>query len=335
MSEVVDLLLAGRRRLSSREAWAFRLMARRWIELENTLLDQIEDLTKHLLDMSPRPVSLNVLYQIRRYRRLLEDIDRELKKYRGFYLEVSRDHARLAALQSVDDSFQVFDSLDRVGIDVLLDRTNRTAIENAALLAAEEAPFPRLFDGAGESAKQSFSRKLVEGIGLGKNPRTIAHEAARLGLGVGYKRLATIYRTEMLRVYREQSRQHYIDAQVITGYKRRSARDSRVCIGCLMTDGEEFPLSHPFDQHPNCRCVMIPIVASRPVTFETGREWFARQSETFQRQLLGPVRYQLWQDGRDLRDFAMRTEHPIWGGAIVERPVHDLESMSLRAFSNF
>lgn len=131
------------------------------------------------------------------------------------------------------------------------------------------------------------------------------------------------------------------------------------CLRCAALDGQQFTLDDhpPVPLHPNCRCLLLPVTKSwqelgiplpeledavRPYTMrppenidaggrrtilETGfhrgdyAAWFEKQSAGFQKNVLGPRRYELWARGdlsfKDLvdRDGNMLTLKQLQAGA--------------------
>jgi len=169
-------------------------------------------------------------------------------------------------------------------------------------------------------------QQLVNGVALGLNPREVARRAIRLGLGQSFTRMQAISRSEMLRVYRTTSLASYEASRVIGSYRRLSARDERVCAGCLFADGREYQINEGFDSHVNCRCTLLPQLINGPaIQYQTGSEWFVLQSENTQRTILGKGRYEAWQSGRaSLDDMVTRRWDDTWGGALVPTLVRDL-----------
>jgi hypothetical protein len=62
-------------------------------------------------------------------------------------------------------------------------------------------------------------------------------------------------------------------------------------------------------------CMTVPIVEGvDPPNWEKGPDWFMRQPESYQRDLLGPGKYDLWKSGGfDLKQLARHTENDVWG----------------------
>jgi hypothetical protein len=148
----------------------------------------------------------------------------------------------------------------------------------------------------------------------------------RQGLQSGFQRSLVIARTEQLRAWREASRATYQASGVVAGYKRLAAKSTRTCIACLLADGQFYALDQPFEEHPQGRCTLVPVLIGRdPPDWERGRQWLERQPPATQRQLLGPAAYNAWQAG-DLRleELVERHEHPTWGAALQVRSLRSV-----------
>jgi hypothetical protein len=93
-----------------------------------------------------------------------------------------------------------------------------------------------------------------------------------------------------------------------------------------MADGRFYQVSEGFDEHPNGRCSMIPVLRNvPPVQYQTGQEWFAQQPEATQRRILGAGRFDAWQSGRaSLDDMVSRDWSDDWGGSLRATRVRDL-----------
>jgi hypothetical protein len=58
---------------------------------------------------------------------------------------------------------------------------------------------------------------------------------------------------------------------------------------------------------------------------ETGEDWFNRQSEAVQSELMGPGRYEAYKDGKfDFAAQSRQTEHVTWGHVHSTTPLKDL-----------
>jgi SPP1 gp7 family putative phage head morphogenesis protein len=150
-------------------------------------------------------------------------------------------------------------------------------------------------------------------------------------LGVAPRTAMLSARTETLRVYREASLAQYRQSGIVDGYIRVAAKSERTCMACLAMDGEWFPLSEPFAEHPAGRCRSIPAKQGQQYPGTQGLDWFLKQPESRQRLMLGPGRYEAWKANKfDLADIAKLHKDPTWGNAWQERSLKDLLTLPKR-----
>lgn len=322
---VIDLMQGWRADLLRGDEAMQQEMARRWLGVEQALQAQVDALALEL-EGSGR-ATLGQLQRSRRYQQLMRQVDDELARYARFAGEriAARQRALLAAAISHSQA-----AIGAVGADgELLLQFNRlpvAAVENMVGLTGAGTPVGDILADASRVGPDALRQSLIDGIALGRNPLETARRALRQGLAQSFTRMATIARTETLRVYRETTLESYRQSNVVAGYRRLCAKDERTCLGCLMADGRQYSLDQPFDEHPNGRCALVAVLRSTPpVQFETGPEWFARQPESVQRTMLGPSRFDLWQRGEvGLDDLVTRQWDDTWGGALVPATVRSL-----------
>lgn len=115
---------------------------------------------------------------------------------------------------------------------------------------------------------------------------------------------------------KRKQEQFQADRDVLNGWRWSCAKQARTCPLCLARDGQLFSVDTPFVEcHEGCRCCAIPetksweelgfegIPDTRPKR-ETGEEWFHRQPESVQRQILGDVAFEDWKgSGYGLRAY--------------------------------
>lgn len=138
-----------------------------------------------------------------------------------------------------------------------------------------------------------------------------------------------IVRSEFIRAANQSALITYAqNKRYIKAVQWSATFDKRTCMQCALLDGRTW--ADPNDAkipvastHPNCRCVLVPVVKSAKdlglpstpatrATFNgqvpasvTYKDWFARQTTDFQRDVLGPTRLGLYQSGQlQLKDFA-------------------------------
>jgi SPP1 gp7 family putative phage head morphogenesis protein len=199
-------------------------------------------------------------------------------------------------------------------------------VTTMAGLASDGSPLAKLLQEAVGDAAAGVSRHLVVGTALGWNPRKTAQKATQQGLAMGLNRMLVIARTEQLKAYRFASQEQYKASGVVSGYKRLSARDGRVCAGCLAADGRLYKVAHAFDSHPACRCAAVPcVIGVEPPTWQGGEAWLREQDAETQTAILGRKGRELWTSGRvPFERFAKTVHDDTWGGAIVARPLGEL-----------
>lgn len=325
MPEVLDLARQWREELLRGEQAALNEMARQWLAVE-------AELREGFLETATAAVQgqwgAGDLRRQRRYLSLLAQTQEQLDKY-GVTLDQQVTSRRLqAAAQAYANAAKaVYTAADDAQIAVTFNSLPFGAVERMTALAAQGPVWSLLNDAAGAGV-EAVGRELVTGVALGRAPADIARRMMRGGLGVTFTRAATIARTEVLRSYRMATIDAYRASGAVVGYRRLAAHERRTCVGCLFSDGKEYSLNEPFDQHPACRCTLVPVLANAPLPqWETGQEWFVRQSEDVQREMLGAGRYDLWQRGRiGLDDLIKRTESRVWGGSLGPRPLKELSA---------
>lgn len=199
------------------------------------------------------------------------------------------------------------------------------------------SPLAQLFSDLGEEFTRTARAALERGLALGLHPRQLRRELAE-ALGGNLARGLTIARTEVLRAYREGTREAWRRRDFVQAWEWQSARDARACAICWVMDGREFALDEPMATHPNCRCTMLPVlpslseiakaygipeVISEPVPSSEGarrlglrprvgsaREAFWELPPQTQRAILGPTRHE-----------ALRTGRIDWGDLVGVPPV--------------
>lgn len=162
-------------------------------------------------------------------------------------------------------------------------------------------------------AVTAMTRALRLGISGGLNP----HEAARRmvadteGIFNGnITRALVIARTEMLDAHRAAARAvDLANRDILAGWQWYAKLDSRTCPSCIAQHGSlhEVDEPGPLDHHQG-RCARLPkaktwqelgfgVAEPRGLDFESGPDWFGRQPEEVQRDILGPKRYEAWRAG--------------------------------------
>ena len=120
----------------------------------------------------------------------------------------------------------------------------------------------------------------------------------------------------------------------VKGWERAAALDDRVCLACIMLDGKLYSMQDEMDDHPNGRCTMLPHtltfremgldVDEPDFSRELGQDWFERQDEATQREMMNAISkqtYDAWRDGLfQLEDIPMERTSTVWGDSWTPKP---------------
>jgi SPP1 gp7 family putative phage head morphogenesis protein len=152
--------------------------------------------------------------------------------------------------------------------------------------------------------QDSIFRALTAGIAIGKSNQEIAADLKK-AVPNGAINAMTTARTETNRAYRESSRKFYKSTPGVIGWRWISALEiNRTCPICWSRHGEIFQTNKTFDTHPNCRCTMIAVFASKKdAPFQTGIQAFETLNAAQQTAILGPRRFELFESGIKLKQF--------------------------------
>lgn len=182
----------------------------------------------------------------------------------------------------------------------------------------------KIFDGMKDATLESARSTLLESFAAGDGARQTASKLNQV-TDLGYSRSLTISRTETVQAYRSASRDYFADAD-IKKYVWMSVLDHRVCPICWSLHGTLWESQVKVYGHPCCRCVLVPVTKGMKLP-ETGVDRFARLAPGFQKQILGPTRFELFKQGKaGLSDLIGSAETKEYGVKHFIRPLDDLRS---------
>lgn len=326
---VVDMANRFRAALLNSETAQIAEMVRRWSAAEQRLAADITDLLAEIRTRQANGEEFNrtsaPYLQLERYRALLRQTRDELDAYSAYASQTfQRGMVDYAAL-GIENAIATIGGAN----PALVGQFNRlpvAAAQNIAAALQTNAPVGDLLRQAWPTSIVQMSDALFNGVALGWNPRR-TERAMREGLQSGIlQRALLIARTEQLRAYRTAALQTYRASGVVRGYKRLAARNARTCIACLVQDGRFYRLTESFQEHPNGRCTLVPVVDGAPEpAWEYGRQWFERQEAATQQSILGNAAYAAWRAQMiTLDDLVRYHDHPIWGGSWQVRSLRSL-----------
>lgn len=207
---------------------------------------------------------------------------------------------------------------------------NPRPVEHWVAAIQPGSPLDKVLTRYGSNVESSLRNHITQGLIEGKGSTNIVREVLLdVGEVISPSDASRIVRTETMRAYRGVYRDQMdmLPKDSIAGYRWLAAiGDTRTCLQCLAMHNQVFP-TYPEFQHVNCRCAVVPVFSPRyapPQDFETGDEAFARRSADYQLQVLGPARYELYQQGMPLIDMVAIEHDSVWGGTTRLIPVKDL-----------
>lgn len=329
-SAIVQRMLEHKRLLIAQDAETVFIMASKWRELEIALEAETMLLATEIMELqrAGEVVHVNKLMKLERYQVLLGQLDIEMDKYSAWAEteiivrerilgEMGLEHAVNAIQISITDA--------TAEIGGVFNRVPLSAVENM-IGTTSAGPLSELIMEAYPTAADRVTRALIDGVAMGRPPGAVAKAMAD-GMAEGLTRATTIARTEMLRVYREASRTQYVESGVVTGYERLASSQPNTCMACIALDGKVYPTGDLMEVHPNDRCTMIPLVkGAPPPERELAGDWFDRQTEEVQIEMMGPGTHELYKSGKiELKDLAVESEHPVWGPSLRVANTRDLK----------
>ena len=116
---------------------------------------------------------------------------------------------------------------------------------------------------------------------------------------------------------------------MLAGWVWLANLSARTCPSCVAMHGTEHDLDEPGPlDHQQGRCSRMPLVKPELVPgtptskVESGAEWLQRQPEGVQRSVLGPRRFEAWQDGGyPVSRWAVRRESEAWRPSYGPGPI--------------
>jgi SPP1 gp7 family putative phage head morphogenesis protein len=284
-------------------------------------------------------ISAGRLMRLDRMQAIQRQTAEELERYAVFADDVVQNGKRWAIAAGEREAFDLVQlSFPRGAVSVTPYRMPREAAEALIGTLQDGAPLRSLLLRYGKDAAQGMGESLVNGVVAGWNPRKVAQEM-RKAFGTALNESLLLARTEQLRAHRTAALETYkANGNIVKGWVRSASKDDRTCMACLLLDGKKYDLEHEMDDHPAGRCALLPDV----VTFaelgidapepqfnpESGREWFERQPEAVQRQMMSHISkdaYDAWKAGLfDLDDIPQHNHSDTWGDSWTEKPMYKL-----------
>lgn len=272
-------------------------------------------------------ITPNQVRKMARYRQLLEEIEDQVNRYSQYTGIELNASARLAIGEGQRDALKLVELAANGQLTTAeLRALNPEVIEQLVGFLAKDGALWKNLDGLGAWTSDQVGQAILEGIGLGQNPRTIA-QAITKSLGMGLTQSLQMMRTVQLWSYREANRASYgANSDVVTGWVWLAELDEKTCASCIAMHGTEHPLDEPLNDHHNGRCTMVPmtVLSGNPVE-QTGEAWFTGQSEKMQKDILGGSMWDAWKEGKfTLADIPGTYQDEVYGEMRAAKTLKEL-----------
>jgi SPP1 gp7 family putative phage head morphogenesis protein len=331
MSELYRRAAEHRARLLARDAETLAQIEAAYREVEATITKHLSVLLARIEEARASGEVVSEAWLLRRGRLdiLLQQAEERIAAFGGQVAGIVTAAQRRATIEGAADAFNLFSvaaaplpPARRLALLATFARLPQEAIEaligfmgDGTPLARRLEALPSVPNGAALSPVAAIRSALLRAVALGENPRQTARRV-RKAADIARSDALRIARTETLRAYREATRLTYLaNSNILAGWRWVAALQSRTCPACLALHGRIFPLNDPMGNHPNCRCVMVPVLKDWPQDPPQGaEEWLRRQSVAVQNNVFGIAAAKAWRAGEvSLSDFVHEERSAAWG----------------------
>lgn len=259
-----------------------------------------------------------LLFRQQRLRRLLPLAEAEFRRFSDTGLRLLRE-GHVAAVSG--GAAEAWELMDAVGIDTGFGARINTQATEQLVASFREGLVRDVLDGYGRHTSEIIERLLIQGVTTGEGPRQVVKRImGELNSPYMHARLESLVFSQMMDAFRDSLGEQFGAMEhVADGYRRVAAKSVRTCLACLALDGQ-ITKERPVRFHIRCRCVFHLVPKGTVIPYETGPDWFARQSAETQRTMMpsGPA-YQAYERGDvQLRDFVGHKRSKVWGTSITE-----------------
>lgn len=277
-------------------------------------------------------------YAIQQQERLRAELDAQLTtaaRTSGAAIDEQRVHAFVEARAITKDA--VASSLARAGHSVIATAigggTNQRSITAMIAQVQRASPVPAMLRRHAKAGARAAADRLVVAVATGESPRKIAGAISQ-SLNTETWKATRIARTEVIRAHTAGAIGAMRETPTITPMYEWMAETSSACLACLSEHGGLHSTDASPDRHPNCKCVMIPVVidptTGQPLSqpTETGQDVIDRMSPHEAAERFGKARANLLQapgaNRVPVADMVTRRESDVWGPTVAIVPLKDL-----------
>lgn len=234
------------KKLEKQDLETLNLITGKYTDLVHSLENEIIKLSKIKNKTEAEIIRMEI------YQTFLRDLEKETVKY-----NIVVDNI-ISAKQSIFIQLGLNSTQDIIKlVNVNFQKLNPKALN---WMIGNSIEGGRLFTLLQKSYPQTVSKitnTLIESVTIGRNPVATAR-LIKEDMDLNLARALRIARTETITAYRESAREQMKESGIIKQWEWLSEPDA--CDFCSEKNGKRFPIDEPFDTHPNCRCVDLPVI---------------------------------------------------------------------------
>lgn len=322
---VADLARQFRDDLEALDEEALTRIVTAYARILRTLQGNIDALLMEIAEMeSP---SAGRIYRLERYQRLLGQVTDEITRFQQ-YLRTETVSAAEISFNASDEQAKalIAELLSQAGIQAQLGNLPDDAFEALVGFLQEGSPLYQRIDMLAGTVADYVRETLLESVALGRNPRATAR-LIQEAFGRGLTDALRMARTAQLWASRVATQANYQNnSDILDGWVWYAQLDPSTCQSCIVQHGTIHPLTELLNDHHNGRCAMLPYIEAfgNPLD-ETGIEWFEKQNEAKQKQILGQGKFEAWKAGQfSLEQLSREHVDDVYGAMRVVTPLKEL-----------
>lgn len=317
-------------------------LTRAWTEAWDVLAPEFDLAVTELLAGSKGNIPRSVVAKNKRLSGALQAARAALRELAPLSAGIVTQDVSQAVLDAVDGHEAIVRSQLPPGrVSALIDFTRPADKELFAIVERTTQQIHSNYKPLPADVERIMKRELIRGIAVGDNPRVTARRIMKQTesrFNGGLARALNISRTEMLDAHRKGTKSSEQNNRLILAEWEWNARlDARTCPSCLAQHGTRFPLEEdgPLD-HQQGRCARVTVTKSwkdlgfdieePPSLTPSAEEWFNSLTPGTQRDIMGPTRLKMLQDG-DIKwsDLSTRSANPGWRDSYNVTPIKNLQ----------
>jgi SPP1 gp7 family putative phage head morphogenesis protein len=298
-----------RKQATQADAAAMERIITAHTDMDKALMPYIDALTAAMERDIARGIELTRAHVERmpEYRRLMDAIETELDDYSTYMSgEVKTDARRSGGAGLATGALLLLAALGDGGVPAKIARDATQPPPPGALDFLDDyldpdGPLMTKIKNLSPYYSDAIRQLILDGVGSGLNPLTIAKNIIDNGLGMSLTDAMRWTRTVQLYSYRWANAASYqANSEIVKGWIWYAELDDKTCMSCISLHGKVFTLEDGIpNDHYNGRCAMLPYIPGITddiVKPGAGREWFEGLPDESQQRQMGYSKWEAWND---------------------------------------